>query len=284
MISITTKGIQSVLVYGGHHVAGGGLKGLYHLSSEKDTKMIQLIAAHMKRSWDIRTFYGENLKREFSSVSLTNTLIVIPPGASKDLDNTFSLEDTKTLSEAVHLGAKLLATCGSAYWIARDMLWNPSPDTTIEKKGMIEAFPVKAVGPLFPQLGQPAGMDFEFKAVTIKMNGQSVVALSGGGGSFFYTPQDGIETLAHYVPYTFRGRSNPIQSEHAALLCHYGEGAALLSMVHFDVGGEDAKSLREVIGCFRDRIDDIETLCTELSPEKERLSALSYLIERLEKS
>jgi hypothetical protein len=55
-------------------------------------------------------------------------------------------------------------------------------------------------------------------------------------------------------------------------------------MVHFDVGGEDAKSLREVIGCFRDRIDDIETLCTELSPEKERLSALSYLIERLENS
>jgi hypothetical protein len=120
-----------------------------------------------------------------------------------------------------------------------------------------------------------------------------VVTFSGGGGSFFYAPQDGIESVARYEPYSIPKRSNSIQSEHAALLCRYGEGRALLLMTHFDVGEEEIGELSIVIDSLRlmnqrdgeekiGRIDDIPKILANLSPKNQRLDALAYLIQRLE--
>lgn len=166
MIGLSSS-IRNVLIYTGHrrNVLLNGkvveqMCGPYAMSVDKHLFSFNQVKKRAYPNWNITEISGSQIISALKSVSLQETLLVIPAGESTDLDNAFSDEEVQCIQESIAKGLRFYVTCGSAYWLAKQRIWDdrcsaqPDSTDTIVKNGKMNIFSGSAVGPLSPYPSQ----------------------------------------------------------------------------------------------------------------------------------
>jgi glutamine amidotransferase-like uncharacterized protein len=291
MNRVGTSLIQDVYVYAGHRVSnmwrGKTVEetvGPYLESVDRHFSMFQTIGQSKDRTWNVEYILGNQIIERLSQASLSKTLFVIPAGESSNLDNAFSGEEIAILRRSISEGMKLYATCGSAYWLARQRIWNHKSldtDNPTYKKGLVNIFPGAAMGPLCPYPGQSFGTAFFHESIRVETNLSSLNLLSSGGGSFFLQDDEvGVKSIARYSREELQRLGKGPEWENAVVSCEYGEGKAILSMVLPEESKEVSAEIFRTT--FPDRQDNWERLQSSLSPLEQRMDFISEVLEHFE--
>ncbi len=287
--------ITTVYIYAGHQMptksaAQVQVKGPYAMSVDKHTFMFEKVNEVCNKQWKILKIYGHEIIRTLSEAILDTTLLVIPAGESSELDEVFSLNEINTIQEAVKKGLRLYATCGSAYWAARKRIWNdrcviqPETRNEIAKTGKINLFEGIAIGPLSPYPGQTYSTAFFHEAIEIQdLHQQKITVLLSGGGTFFLADQSAqtVKTLAFYSPSELQKHGKGEEWAKAVISCGYGQGKAILSMLHPGYGAEDI-DVQAYNQAFPERKDDWQNIRDSLSPTVKRIEFVARILEDLE--
>lgn len=274
--------IQRVVIYKGH--ATNPAFGPYSYNIDKQQKMFELLNLFRQTlgqgAWKIEQVAGEEMIDHLSTAPFANTLLVIPAGESTKLDTVFSQSQTQFLKKQFFKGGGLgYFTCGSAYWTSSKRIYDQ-----FKKKSRLSLFDGKAIGPLCPYPAQEYKVSFFSDAVDVSYGeGNACTIFLNGGGHFI--PKEGVDQkikiLARYKVEELQRLKKEEKSANAAILAQIGKGTALLSMFHPYYGSEDFDVVRYE-KAFPDCGTDWRKVHARLSPEKERVAFLNYMLGELE--
>lgn len=274
----------TVFVYAGHRIAlcSGSkrlqtVEGPYGINVEKHLSTFQKVNALYNKFASVQRIYGDQLVESLFHAEPSKTLLVIPAGESSNLDRVFSDQEIAMIKARVSSGMELYAECGSAYWLAKERVWDVK-QAPLSKEGRIGIFPGVAAGPLSPYPEQPTHAAFVHEGVELKTARSAVRVLLSGGGAFFVPENEQrVETLAVYNEEFLQQRGKGKEWEKAVISCSYGKGKAILSMVHPDFGPEDL-DVDIYARTFSDRTDDWKAIRDFLSPQDARIQFIAEIL------
>ncbi len=158
-------------------------------------------------------------------------LLIVPGGRDIPYHEKLNGSLNDRIRAYVENGGRYLGICAGAYYASSHVLFEKGTTLEVDATRELSFFPGKAVGTIyqskpFSYLGKSSA-----HAALIKCREQSLYTYYNGGCYFQeaekYAPK--VEVIARY--------QNAICHDVAAIvLCQVGEGKALLSGVHFEVG------------------------------------------------
>lgn len=262
MVSLECAWIRTVMIYTGH--------GPYVDHVPQQVAMFKDLNSHRielgRPEWKVRTVSGELLIGALQAENPASTLLVIPPGPSRDLENAFSQEQFEFIRSQFlkKNGGRLYTTCGSSYMVSK---WREYQMAQNIKSSMKESiFPLftgTAKGPLCLDRDVNHNVNFYSDVVTVANEKETCRMFLSGGGSFFLDENDlKTRVVAIYLDSKL--------SKNAAIISFVGKGSVLLSMFHPEYGPEhiDIETLRRV---FPHSCTNWKEIKERLSPTDDRL-------------
>lgn len=262
--------IEKVAVYTG--------PGPYEAHIPKNIAFFQKLNSLRKekglKPWEVVSICREELD---SLKQPRNTLLVIPAGQSTHLDQAFKVEHIEFLRTFFLEGGRGFFTCGSAYWVCRKRIYedicvqNPEQKVRLEKMSRLPLFSGVGRGPLCPFPGHKYHVGFYSEAIAIQNKEAFCHTLLSGGGSFLVDPEDSTtQVLATYAREELDRLQKDASLENAVILTRFGEGKAVLAMIHpyYDPQDFDPAVYQQM---FPDAGTDWESLQKRLSPQEERM-------------
>ncbi len=236
--------------------------GAYPSQIGKQTAFFKQLNAIRPSKWEVLQVPGRDLEEALTKSCPKETLLVLPAGASSQLEAAFRQEKTaNSIREfIVEKGARLLSTCGASYALslAREF------DRSIQFSAL-PLFEGTAHGPLNRAPSRA-------EAVKVTNGEEECFLYVSGGGTLRPLPDTsrGATVLARYASEELiRFGREPQEWENAALLVAMGKGKAVLTMPHIEMGPEDIHSGIE--GNFPDSTTNWQAVRANLSSLDQRL-------------
>lgn len=280
--------IRQVLVYKGHEKHP--LFGPYQTSIEKRIALFEklnpLRISLGKAPWRIDAVFGEKLQEALKQTRLKETLLVIPAGESRKLDQVFQKQETAFIYQAFQKGLRGYLTCGAAYWASKKRIYKNTceENSVIIKMSNLPLFQGTAEGPLCPYPGKEYRVGFYSDAMSVINGSKKCTVFLGGGGSFMIQGrQQKITVVARYAHQELLriGKKETEKWSAAAIVASVGHGAALLSMFH-PYYGQDDIDVDAYEKAFPGSGTDWREIKKRLSPLNERLQFVDSMLCSLE--
>ena len=253
---MSVRPIREVLIYTGHKE--GSVLGPYLQNIQNKIEMFNLMNLYREECgrlpWKLAQISGEQILEALNSVNVRETLLVVPAGKSRDLDQAFSLEQTAAMVEFMTKGGRGYFTCGSAYWVCRKIRYVDlaAEEEFTKESSVLPLFNGVAKGPLHPYAGKKYHVGYTTRVASVTNGQQECKLFLAGGGSFFpYVGEQKSKILVRYTESELLDAGKYAEEarlwENASLLAKVGDGAAVLSMLHPTYGanenlsGEDYK-------------------------------------------
>lgn len=176
-------------------------------------------------------------------------LLVLPGGGDVHYRDALNGAGTHAIRGFVEGGGRYLGICGGAYFACAALEWAKGSEYEISDRRELGFFPGTAVGPIGgmdafdPEGGGPIPRltHISFNANSIAEQRVQDVYYSGGPAFTDAPSYTGIETLARWID--TEELPSGAHDFAAIVKIRVGQGLAILSAVHFELGGHDLERI-----------------------------------------